>query len=257
MVHASLLSALVISVSAMAPSPDPRLQARLTGATRDAVIAIVDSAERDGLKAEPLVQLALEATSKGAVGERIIVAVRRHADLMRRARAALGPGSTPEDVAAGALALKHGMDVGQLERLRQSRSGRRFAAALNSLVFIVGKGVPADTAGNLIVGLVLASATDEQIAAMQAQIERDISGGTSAVLAATARAYGLTREIEASARNDGGAPGSSLPSARGSMRADPSASGPVAPNAAGSAGTIPGDGSRPPAGPRGKPPKRP
>jgi len=117
--------------------------------------------------------------------------------------------------------------------------------------------VPKDTVGTAIVNLVLASASDEQISALERDILADIQAGTPAGAAIMARADGLERVIAAQA-NDGGIPGTALPSARGTMRsADPAASGPVAGTPAGS--KIPGsagEGPRPPA-PRGRDPKRP
>jgi hypothetical protein len=126
---------------------------------------------------------------------------------------------------------------------------------LNSLVYLVGRGVPPDTAGRALAAVLLAGASDVQIMALQADIERDIAGGTPAASAASARALGLEQAI-ASAAASGAVPGVPLPSARGAVRAgEAAAGGPVGSTATGNAG--PADGPRPPAGPRGKPPKRP
>jgi hypothetical protein len=239
---------------AMAWQRDPRIDARLHGRAREAVNAILDSAAREGLKVEPLVDLALEGVAKGASEARLVAAVHRHLVLMRRARVALGPESSADEVAAAALALRYGVDIKHLERLREARNGRRIAA-LNSLVYLVGRGVPPDTAGRALVSVLLAGASDAQIMAMQADIERDIAGGTPAASAAAARALGLEQAI-ASAGTSGVVPGAALPSARGAVRpGEAAAGGPVGPTATGNAGAA--DGPRPPAGPRGKPPKRP
>lgn len=230
---------------------DPRLDERLAGRTRVAVVAMVDSAEREKLQTEPLIDLALEASMKRARQDMIVQSVRQLLQHMRRAKTALGGESTPDEVTAAAKALKAGVDIRHIERLRTARTGQqRFASALNALTYIVAQGVPSDTAATVFVNLALASATDAQISSLQRDIDRDIAGGTPAGLAATVRGDGLERVIAAQG-NLGGAPGSTLPSARGTTRAaDPSATGPVAGGAAGN--TVPGA-----PGGRGKPVKRP
>lgn len=245
---------------------DPRLAQRLEPGIRDQVQALVDSAAGAGLETEPLVDLALEITRKietarrqgRRIGmERVVQLVRAHWGEMQMARAALGPQSTPQEVTAGARALKAGVNIRHLERLREAPKGQKYAMALHSLTLLVSRGVPADTAATAIVDLVLATATDQQIGSLQDEILGDIEAGTPAGAAIMARADGLERVIAAQAVN-GGVPGTALPSARGTMRsADPAASGPVAGTPAGS--KIPGsagEGPRPPA-PRGRDPKRP
>ena len=158
---------------------------------------------------------------------------------------------------AGAYALRNGVKVQELERLRVAKSGTRYAVALDVLSYLVNRGVPADTIAPLVINLALASATDDQLVAFRQDVERDISGGVLASTAAAVRGQGLERQL-AEAANNGGAPGSALPSVRGSTRAaDPSvnpAVGPQQGNA--SVSGPPGEGTRP-AGPRGKPKKRP
>lgn len=231
---------------------DPRLQSRLDGRILQAVSSIVDSASSAGLESEPLVQYALEASLKARQPEQIVTHVSRYWSAMKRARAALGPGATPAEVTAGANALRAGIDIRQLERLRSARQGQRYAGALNALSSLVRRGVSADTAATVIVDLVLASASDEQISLLQSEIERDIAAGTPAGLATTARGEGLEKLIRET--DNSGLPGAALPSARGTTRsADPLAR-PVGGSAVGN--KAPGEGPRPPA-PRGKDNKRP
>jgi hypothetical protein len=256
---------LAVATLAWAPADiDPRLMARLDPTIRDRVAAIIDSAARAGLDTEPLIDKALEAqvkiAARGRRGspEAIVRLVGEYRNDMLRARAALGPQSTPQEVTAGANALRAGVPVRHLERLRDVKKGQRFAIALGSLTSLVIKHRDAaDTAAAAIVNLVLASATDEQISALAADIEGDIQHGMPVGAAIMARADGLERVIAAQI-NAGGVPGAALPSARGTVRpADPAASGPVAGAPAGSrAPGSAGDGPRPPA-PRGRDPKRP
>lgn len=233
---------------------DPRLTMRLDARTSEAVSAIVESAKREGVPTEPLIKKALEGASKRAAGETIIAVVRGYANDLRRAREALGPKSSEEEVKAGADALRAGVKMQELERLREAKAGQRFAVALDAMSYLVNRGVPADTASSALVRLVLASATDEQITALRADIERDIAGGMPSGLSTAARANGLEQVIAAADEN-GGAPGTALPSGRGSIGSaglGVNAGAAVQGNAA--TGGVPNDGPKP--SPRGKP-KRP
>ncbi len=253
--NARVAALLWLSVAVMAMvrlEVDPRLESRLDAATRSAVGAIVDSMRNDGLPVEPIIQRALEGATKRAPGPAIVAAVRRDAELLREAGEALGPGASEDEIMAGATALRAGVPARQLERLRKVKPGQRYASALGVLTYIVGMSVPADTAADVVVGLVLASASDEQLNALQADVERDISGGTPAGLAATTRGLWLGNVLAEAKANDGGARGAGLPSVRGSTRsADPAANGQMGTKV--NAGTS-GDGS-PPAAPRGRPKK--
>ena len=236
---------------------DPRLAMRLDAKTSEAVAAIVDAARQEGIPTEPLINRALEGASKRAAGDVIVAVVRSWVGDLRRARQALGTSATEAEIDAGAKALRAGVRVQELQRLGQAKAGVRYAMALDVMSYVINRGVPPDTAARVVVSLVLASATDEQLTTLRADIERDIVGGTPAALAASARGMGLERVIAvAAATNNGGAPGAALPSGRGSIGGGGlpvnSVAGSVQGNAA--TGVAPGDGSRAPA-PRGKPRK--
>ncbi len=236
---------------------DPRLTNRLDRETREQVDAIIDAARKAGVPTEPLVDRALEGASKKASGRMIVAVVRGWADDLQRARQALGPGSPDAEVVAGAHALRSGVKVKELERLRASKSGVRYAMALDVMSYLINRGVPADTISPVIVNLVLASATEDQFAKLRQDVERDISGGTAAATAITVRGQGLERQIaDAAAGANGGAPGSTLPSVRGTTRAGDPALNPTAVGAVQGANNVAGTGEAP-AAPRGKPKKRP
>ena len=121
-----------LALNAFTPqASDPRLTNRLDRETRDAVDAIIESARKSGVPTEPLVDRALEGASKRATGSQIVSVVRGWADDLRKARQALGPGSPDAEVVAGAHALRNGVNVRQLERLRATRNGVRYAMALD------------------------------------------------------------------------------------------------------------------------------
>ena len=254
-----LVAAGAASLTAFAwRTDDPRLVGRLDERTREAVSVIVESARREGLPTEPLIDKALEGASKQAGGPVIVSVVRGLVGDLRRAREALGPSSTPRDIEAGADALRAGVNVRELERLRVARTTVRLATALDMVSFLINRGVPADSIGPRVVSLVLASATEEQLITMRQDIERDISGGVSAVTAASLRSLGLEQQLR-ERPNNSGAPGSTLPSVRGQSRvADPLATSQAVGSVQGSSSVSgTGEGARP-AGPRGKPkPKKP
>lgn len=236
---------------------DPRLTNRLDAQTRDAVDAIIENARKAGVPTEPLVDRALEGASKRATGSQIVSVVRGWADDLRKARQALGPGSPDAEVVAGAHALRNGIDVRQLERLRGTKSGVRYAMALDVMNYLVNRGVPVDTISPVIVNLVLASATDDQFAKLRQDVERDISGGMPASTAASLRGLGLEQQVAAASNAaNGGVPGSALPSVRGTTRVADPALNPTAVGAVQGANNVSGAADAP-AAPRGKPKKRP
>lgn len=253
-----LLAASALTLSGYVwQASDPRLTSRLDRETREQVDAIIDAARKAGVPTEPLVDRALEGASKRATGRMIVAVVRGWADDLQRARQALGPGSPDAEVVAGAHALRSGVKVKELERLRATKSGVRYAMALDVMSYLVNRGVPADTISPVIVNLVLASATDDQLAKLRQDVERDISGGMAAATAITVRGQGLERQIaDAAAAGNGGAPGSTLPSVRGTTRAGDPALNPTAVGAVQGANNVAGSGEAP-AAPRGKPKKRP
>ena len=203
---------------------------------------------------EPLVDYALEGTQTGGNPQVILTGVRKWARDLRRARHLLGPNAKEDEVSAGAQAIRAGVDERHLTRIRESRKEQRFASALSTMAYIISRGVPADTAANVLINVALASASDAEIRTLQDEIDRDISGGTPPGMSAVAREQGLLDAISAGRGGaDGVAPGTALPSTRGTARpADPLANL----NTRGSAVGNKGDAARPPA-PRGKDTKRP
>ena len=233
---------------------DDRIEKRVDARIRTTVASIADSLQREGVSPEPLVDYALEGTQKGGNPQVILTGVRKWARDLRRSRSLLGPNANNDEVEAGARAIRAGVDERHLTRFRESRREQRFASALSTLEYIIKKGVPPDTAANVIVNVALASASDADLKALQDEIERDINGGTPPGMSAVAREQGLLDAISAGRGGaDGVVPGTALPSTRGTARpADPMANL----NGRGSAVGNKGDAARPPA-PRGKDTKRP
>jgi hypothetical protein len=183
--------ALAFALSAPAlRAQDARLDARLDARTREAVVAIIDSARGEGIPSEPLVQKALEGASKHADGARILTAVRRLARELGDARSALGAGSSDAEVIAGASALHAGIAPAALSKMRASRTHGTLTVALAVLSDLVARGVPGDTATTVISALTVAGAQDAELLQFQQGVERDIAQGATPAAALGVRAQG-------------------------------------------------------------------
>lgn len=179
-------AATVLALSAVPLRPssaqEPRFTGRLPEPARVQVDALLDAARTEGLPIEPLVDRALEGASKGAPGDRIVAAVRRLAEELRVARDGLGSGATPEEIAAGASALRAGVPPRELTRLRSARGRQPLTVAVGVLADLVAVGVPTDTAVRAVLALA-ESADDATYIAFRRNVERDVALGASPVAA--------------------------------------------------------------------------
>jgi len=191
-----MITALLLIVQVAAQ--DPRLE-RLDPATRSLVVSVVDSAKAVGLPGEPLIQRALEGATKGALGPRIVTAVRRLATDLGTARAALGAGVTTPELEAGAAALRAGAGPDVLTHLRDARRPP-LTMALAVLADLVASGVPADSASAVVLALA-PSARDADLVEFRRAVERDISLGAPPGAAAAVRAANTGIRLGADAGN--------------------------------------------------------
>jgi hypothetical protein len=182
--------ALALGAPADLRAQDARLESRLDARTREAVVAIVDSARGEGIPGEPLIQKALEGASKHADGARILTAVRMLARELGDARSALGATSTDAEVIAGASALHAGIAPAALSKMRASRTHGSLTVALAVLSDLVARGVPGDTATTVISALTIAGAQDAELLRFQQGVERDIAQGATPAAALGVRAQG-------------------------------------------------------------------
>jgi hypothetical protein len=170
---------------------DARLSTRLDARTRDAVVALVDSARAAGLPTEPLVDKALEGASKRAPGLRIVAAVGTLAREMGAARGAIGTDATEAELVAGAGALHAGASPAALARLRRARPGESLTVALGVLADLAARGVPPDSAALAVLSYARTGARDEDFLSLRRDVERDIDAGYPPARAANERARGL------------------------------------------------------------------
>jgi hypothetical protein len=188
--RALLTAGAVMLVVALVPragrAQEARLVGRLSPAARTAVENVLDSARREGLPLEPLVDRALEGAAKGADDARILAAVRRLAGDLAAAREAFGPGVADAEIAAGAAALRVGARPEDLTRLRTLRPGTSVTIAAAVLTDLVALGVPPDTATAAVLSLA-ARADDATYLAFRRNVERDVALGATPVAALTYR----------------------------------------------------------------------
>lgn len=210
----------LLGATASAQNVDPRLD-RLDPRTRSAVVAIIDSARAMNLPTAPLIDKALEGAAKKARGEMIVFAVRTYAVQLGQARTALGMSSSETELVGGAQAIRAGIRVQQLERLRKVRPNVQIAAALTVVSDLVAREVPLDTAVSVVADLVRAAATDDQLHRVRADIETDILAGRPPAVAAITHADALQQTLAAATPPNGAGSQGALPSPSGTNRVDP------------------------------------
>jgi hypothetical protein len=174
--------ALSLAAAQAGMAQDPRLE-RLAADARQEVGGIIDSARAAGLPAEPLIDRALEGASKHAPAPLIATAVRRLAADLGRARDALGRSALPAELASAADALRAGASPHVVRRLRDALGGRSLAVPLGVLADLAARGVPADTGASLVLA-VARSVADQDLLALQREVERDIALGVAPLAAA-------------------------------------------------------------------------
>jgi hypothetical protein len=156
---------------------EARLAARLAPDVARQVAALVQDARAAGLPADPLIARAFEGASRGADGAGIVSGVRRQAGAQAAARGALGAGSQPDEIVAGASALLAGVPPDSLSRLRLARPGGSLVIPLVVLCDLVARGVPADAASVAVVVATRAGATDNALLRIRERIHTGIENG--------------------------------------------------------------------------------
>ncbi|MCK4413772.1 MAG: hypothetical protein KAY32_09525 [Candidatus Eisenbacteria sp.] len=176
---------LLAEVAVASPEVDARLAERLAPETLGRVAVLVDSARRETLPTEPLIQKALEGVTKGADGERIAWAVHSLLDRLRLAREILGPAAPAPELTAAASALYAGVDTTILGQLHDATlraaadtsSAPTLTVELVVLSDLIARGVPPASASELVLSLTSAGVADATLLEFRRSVEYDIGRG--------------------------------------------------------------------------------
>ena len=182
---------LLIALAVPALAIDRRLAERLDPATAETVWGVIETARANGSPVDPLIATALEGASKQARGDRIVAAVKNHAAALALAHQALGAGSAPAEIVAGAGALMSGVSADTLARLRAARPQGSLVVPLVVMADLITRQVPVTTATAAVVHASRAGARDADLLRLRTRVEGDIRRGVSPAAATLARLQGL------------------------------------------------------------------
>ncbi len=157
---------LLLFATASAHAQEARLEGKLSPTLARAIDAMVDSAREEALPTRPLLLKTLEGVSKGAPEPRIIVVVGQVLASLRASRAVLGPDSPEADVTAGAAALRAGVSVPALGRLRDTRPPGALVVPLGILTDLVSGGMSPGAAEQRVIDLARTGASDADFVSM-------------------------------------------------------------------------------------------
>jgi hypothetical protein len=130
------------------------------------------------LPVRPLVNRALEGAARRTTSERILRVVREHALALRDAKQALGDRSSDDELEAGAIALRAGLDRRALEMVRSSRARSPVVVPLVVLTDLVRRGVPAAIAQEAVATLGgRAPRADDTLLGLQATVAKNAQRG--------------------------------------------------------------------------------
>lgn len=195
---ASLFAGLILALTPLAraaEAPERALAGRLEPGAAAAVSRMARDARAAELPADPLIATALEGASRGATPDRIVRAVRRLAAELGRARGALDGHASDAEIVAGASALRAGIPVAALARLRSTRPGQPLVVPLVVFADLVTRGVPPDRASAAVLEVTRAGARDTDLLRLRERVAQDIEAGASPADAAALRARGVTYEL--------------------------------------------------------------
>jgi hypothetical protein len=190
----------MLFIAAPVSAQDARLAGRLDDTTRDSVERIIAGARAAGLPSEPLLQKALEGSSKKARPADILRAVTALAARIQSARGALGAAATEAELVAGASALYAGVDTPTLARIQSLRQHESIAMPLLSLSYFIASGVDRVKAIHWVESVVSRRVPADELFRVQQSIERDIRAGTQPRAATEARVEALLKSHGAVSR---------------------------------------------------------
>ena len=200
MKRATLVALLLLGPASIL-AQDRTIPSQLGAPTRASLQRLIDSAGVAGLPVDPLYSKAQEGVFRGADDARVLAAVQRLARDLGDAHAALGDGTTPEEITAAANALRAGVTTTDLSRLRETetkgrRAEHRLTVALVVLADLATRGVPPSLAAASVTELVARNVSDGALISFRQTVERDLLDGRSPASALDARTRALIDDAQ-------------------------------------------------------------
>lgn len=182
------VGALTADAPPQSPAIESRLDGRLSRPAIDRIRACADSASREGLPADALIQRALEGATRRAPEAKIVTAVQNLLVRLRLARLALGPKADAPELSAGATALQARLAVESLRELKAARPDEALTVPLIVLADLMARGVPGPAATSALLSMTRSGADDRRLLEYRDRVDRDIQSGRSPEAAASGAA---------------------------------------------------------------------
>jgi hypothetical protein len=167
----ALLFFLFFQPPARVAAQDPRLEGRLDSLTRTQVEAVLTTAQNRGLPSEPLVQKALEGSSKKAPGPRIVAAVEALLADLTRAQQGLGRNASADELVAGAAALRAGATLEMVDQIRRTAPDGGVAVPLAVFADLVSGGMTVDAAWHSVAELAQKGGDEEEFIELRERLQ--------------------------------------------------------------------------------------
>jgi hypothetical protein len=193
--------ALVVACTTALAAQDQRdrtLPQQLSASARATLEHFIDSVRVAGLPIDPLYSKVREGLFRSADESRVISAVQRLGRDLGDARDALGDSAAPEEITAGANALRAGIRPPDLTRLRDARrkTDHPLTVALVVLADLATRGIPPAMAASSVNELVSRNVSDGSLMSFRQNVERDLTGGRSPASAIDSRTRALIEDAE-------------------------------------------------------------
>ena len=171
------LAALLVLVAATANAQT--LPDRLSRATRDSMMTVIERAAADSLPTASLYAKAAEGVLKRADDARILIAVRNLARALADARSSLPAGAADATVVAAASALQAGAQRSVISRYASVSQGGQsdLAIAYVTLADLIASNVPAPAASRSVEMLLRSGFRETDLTSFRAAVMRDIQAG--------------------------------------------------------------------------------
>lgn len=185
---------LVLAAASVAQGQDVRLLQIRDDAIRSVVTDQLQGARSRGFTAqqsEPLVAKALEGVAMKAPPKEIKRAMDALEKRMRRASELLGPGSTIDEIAAGADALSVNAPEGVLKDIRKLAPKRTVTVELGVLTELIANKVAPKRAAQMVKDLMARGATGAQLTELNSAVQQDVVAGIKPDAALQLRGRGV------------------------------------------------------------------